>query len=33
MAWVYSRLLAGIAGANPVGSMDATVLFVKCAVR
>jgi hypothetical protein len=26
MAWVYGRLLTGIAGSNPTGSMDVCLL-------
>ena len=26
MAWVYGRLLTGIAGSNPAGSMDVCLL-------
>jgi len=32
-AWVYGRSLAGIAGLNPTGGMDVSLLWVLCVVR
>jgi hypothetical protein len=32
-AWVCDRLLAGIAGSNPTGGMDVSILQVFCVVR
>ena len=32
-AWAYGRLVAGIAGANPAGSMNVCLLRLLCFVR
>lgn len=30
---MYGRLLAGIAGSNPAGAVDVSVLWVLCVIR